>query len=381
MGALVADLDGALVGWLSALALGAAWVSLRGRVDRTPVAGAAAVPAGLARAVRSGPAPGATVPGGPAVGRDVSVVVCCYDMARYEQLLDCLDSVHRQSLAPESVVVVVDGCPQLARALRHRAGPEQLVVLDTNQGLSAARNAGAARVTTAWVAFLDDDATAAPDWLAKLTDCALEWGAVGAGGWSAPVFDGPAPRWLPPELLWTVGCSYRGMRTERAMQRNVFGGCAVLRTAVFRQVGGYDVTLGRRGGGVEGGEEADFSLRVAAAHPTAYFAHVPDAVIHHRVGTARLTRGYVLSRCFSDGRTKRLLAARVGRRALGSERAYVLTAVPRGVLRGLVAGRWESAAILTAGVGSAALGYLAGRVRSSRRRDDRLPAGGEAVRR
>jgi hypothetical protein len=212
------------------------------------------------------------------------------------------------------------------------------------------------------VAFLDDDAVAEPSWLHRMVEAAEDLSAAGACGWSLPAYDGPEPDWFPPEMLWTVGCSYRGLPTERSLARNVFGGCAVLRTDLFRRVGGYDVTLGRRGSGVEGGEEADFSLRVAQLDATTRFVLVPEAVIRHRVGTSRLSSSYVFGRCYSDGRTKSLLVRRLGAGALSTEKTYLTRTVPLGILRAVIHGRWRSAYVLTGGMLSAACGYFAGRM-------------------
>lgn len=292
---------------------------------------------------------------------DASAVVCTHQVSRYDQLLACLDSLSRQTHRLREVVVVVDGCEEVATRLRQRAGPETVVSLPTNRGLSGARNVGVSRVSTPWVAFLDDDAVAEPIWLEQLVHACREWGTVGAGGWSAPLYRaGTTPSWFPEELLWTVGCSYQGMPTHTGLVRNVFGGCALLRRDLFDLVGGFDETLGRMATGFGGGEEADFCLRVAAADPSAAFAHVPGSVIHHRVPAERCRVRYLLARCYSDGVSK----GRIGRGSsgtLGSERAFV-KAVPRGVLRHLRAGRPLAAVVLLVGVATATAGYLRCRV-------------------
>jgi GT2 family glycosyltransferase len=287
-------------------------------------------------------------------------------MARFEQLLACVDSIHQQSLRPREIVVVVDGCEQLAEALRKHDQQITVVTHETNRGVSAARNTGVGHVTTEWVAFLDDDATADPTWLERLVSCAETMGAVGASGWSEPAMDRPMPRWFPPELLWTVGCSYRGQPRRRTTGRNVFGGCAVLRTDLFREMGGYDVDIGRCGAGVEGCEEAEFGLRSAARDASARFAHVPDAVIHHRVGVARLTPWYVMSRCYADGRMKSAISRDTGVRGLGPERSFVTRTVPAGVIRAVATGHLACALVLLSGIGSAALGYVVEHVRPVR---------------
>jgi len=293
---------------------------------------------------------------------DVTAVVCTHQMLRYPQLLACLESLHAQTRPPQEIIVVVDGCPEVAEALTGRGGPETVVALPENVGLSAARNAGVQRVSTEWVAFLDDDAIAEETWLERLQAACREMGTVGAGGWSAPLFDGSEPSWLPPELLWTVGCSYRGMPSVRTLIRNVFGGCALLRRDLFDLVGGFDVDLGRRGTGTDGGEEAEFCLRVTAADPAARFAHVPDAVIRHRVGEERARPRYVLARCYSDGKSKGVIARSRGLRALGAESSFLLRVVPSGIVACLRTGRVSTAAALLAGVAAASLGYLQSRV-------------------
>lgn len=294
---------------------------------------------------------------------DVSVVIATHLVERYDQLLAALDSVHAQSLPPREVIVVVDGCAEVGRRLTERAGPEQVLVLPTNRGLSAVRNAGVARARGRWVAFLDDDAVAERDWLARLLAGCHEAGGAGAGGASRPDFaGGRSPRWFPEELYWTVGCSYRGLPERTTQVRNVFGGCALLRRDLFELTGGFDEQLGRHGGDAAGGEEADFCLRASAADPSVTFLHVPDAVILHRVPAERATPGYVWTRCHHDGRAKARIA-RAGR-ALASEQQFLLT-VPAAVLRHLRAGRPAAAVVLVLGVAAAAVGYLQGRLSRS----------------
>ncbi|HYP45996.1 MAG TPA: glycosyltransferase family 2 protein [Propionibacteriaceae bacterium] len=309
---------------------------------------------------------------------DIAVVVCTYQMARWSQLMACLESLQQQTLRPSQVVVVVDGCDDVARALHERGGPELVVALEENQGLSAARNAGAAKTVTRWIAFLDDDAVAEPRWLELLYQACLDLSAAGAGGWSQPDFDGEMPAWLPHELLWTVGCSHRGLPTSRTLVRNMFGGCALLDADVFRRVGGFDAEMGRVGNNASGGEEADYCRRVAALDSSARFAHVPDAVIRHRVGLERMSRAYLIRRCYQEGKAKARLAG-AGRQALAPERDFVTKVAPRGIQLSLKERQPQRAMMLVAGVHAAALAYVVvrgkdlavgrGRARANRRRE------------
>jgi len=91
----------------------------------------------------------------------VSVVITAYNQADY--LAQAVRSVFSQTLFPSECIVVDDGSTDQTRivvAALVEEYPSLQVVHQTNQGVSAARNAGAALVTGTWMQFLDGD-----DWL------------------------------------------------------------------------------------------------------------------------------------------------------------------------------------------------------------------------
>ena len=107
---------------------------------------------------------------------DVSVVVPTRN--RSALLALTLHSVFRQQDVDLEVIVVDDAsADDTAAVLRTIADPRlRLIRHETSQGVSAARNRGAAQARGEWIAFLDDDDLWAP---AKL---ALQLRAARASG-------------------------------------------------------------------------------------------------------------------------------------------------------------------------------------------------------
>ena len=68
------------------------------------------------------------------------------------------------------------------------------------------------------------------------------------------------------------------------------GGNAVIRRAVFEQVGLYSPRLGRSGKGLLSEEDAEFCRRLQAAGIRGVY--VPDLAIRHYIAPERLTRKY-----------------------------------------------------------------------------------------
>src|SRR5690242_12289718 len=99
---------------------------------------------------------------------DVSVVICAYSDARWAALLAAVASVRQQTASPRELILVIDHNPNLLARAR-QALPEVCVIENrAERGLSGARNTGLGLARADVVAFLDDDAVAAPDWLEQL---------------------------------------------------------------------------------------------------------------------------------------------------------------------------------------------------------------------
>src|SRR3954465_308419 len=73
---------------------------------------------------------------------DVSVVICCYTEARWDDLLAAIESVQRQSASPHEIAVVVDHNPDLYWRLRAALPDFTIVENREGRGLSGGRNTG-----------------------------------------------------------------------------------------------------------------------------------------------------------------------------------------------------------------------------------------------
>lgn len=170
----------------------------------------------------------------------VSVVIPTRN--RRELLLRALGSVLAQEEVDVAVVVVDEASADgTGAALAELAEPRVDVVRhDAARGVAAARNAGLERVTSEWVAFVDDDDVWAPEKLASQLDALAarpecEWSCTGA-----VVVD---------DSLAIVGAETvpsEARLLERLLSYNAVpgGGSSVLaRAEAVRVVGGFDPRL------------------------------------------------------------------------------------------------------------------------------------------
>jgi cellulose synthase/poly-beta-1,6-N-acetylglucosamine synthase-like glycosyltransferase len=298
----------------------------------------------------------------------ISVIICAYTEGRWAPLVAAVESVQDQTLPAHEIIVVIDHNRRLLARVRERF--PQIVAIENSaqQGLSGARNCGIIAASGAIIAFLDDDAAAAPDWLARLAAGYRDGLVLGVGGRIDPLWEETPPRWFPAEFNWVLGCNYIGLPTAPAAIRNLVGANMSFRREVFAAVGGFRPGMGRLGTIPLGCEETELCIRVHQRAPRAILQYEPAAAVRHLVTPNRTTTRYFFSRCWSEGRSKALVTQFTGTNdGLASERAYAFTVLPRGVLRGLrdavlrgdSAGLGRAGAII-AGLGVTAAGYLTG---------------------
>ncbi|MCA1676732.1 MAG: glycosyltransferase, partial [Actinobacteria bacterium] len=311
----------------------------------------------------------------PTTKLSVSVIICAYTEQRWDDLVKAVASVQQQTEPPEEIILVIDHCSALLRRAIRELDGVQVVPNRNQQGLSGARNTGWEAATGEVVAFLDDDAAAAADWIARLLAGYADPRVAGVGGRVRPNWREGRPTWFPTEFDWVVGCSYRGLPTTRGPVRNFIGANMSFRRELLLALGGFHTALGRIGTRPLGCEETELCIRMQRSHADCVLLYEPAAQVLHSVPGSRGTWSYFRSRCYAEGLSKAAVSRLAGGNgALSSERSYLVGTVTRGISRSLAQVlRGHPSGIIIAlamvvGVTTTVLGYAVRHANIPRRR-------------
>ncbi len=200
-----------------------------------------------------------------ATASHADVVICTYTLERWELLVRSVESVLAQRVVPRQIIIVVVHDDVFARCRQEwgagRADSPVEIVVVANQfagGLGSARNTGLLQARADIVAFLDDDAEAAPDWLERLLAVyTTHPGAVAVGGAPRPNYGAPRPSWVPPDFDWVFGCHYRSLPDQLAPVRHLIGANMSVRREEMLAVGGFHA---------DDHDDMDLSHRIAHEH-------------------------------------------------------------------------------------------------------------------
>ncbi|HWO43092.1 MAG TPA: glycosyltransferase [Candidatus Eisenbacteria bacterium] len=252
------------------------------------------------------------------IGPRISAVICTY--RRPDTLPGAIRSLQKQTLPATAYEVIVvdnnsnDATAEIVQSYQRKAGFDLHYVLETRQGLSHARNAGIRKARAEIVAFLDDDAVAAPDWLGSLLDVYRRVpDAWAVGGKVSPIWDGARPKWLRETMLRSLSLVDWGDE-ERPLKwpERVIGTNFSFRKQVFSEIGLFLVDLGRRGDLLLGNEDTEIQERIHELHKVVVYT--PRAVVRHHVPVDRMTKQYFYGRAYGTGRSEAILAARTSDR-------------------------------------------------------------------
>lgn len=308
--------------------------------------------------------------GGSSSAPTVSAVVCAHQLERVDWVVEAVRSLLAQTLPPAEVFVVADWATDGVMSALVGRLPEEVALLPNRwlRGLSHARNTGASASSGELVAFLDDDAVAAPDWLERLAGHFRDPWVAAAGGRAVPDWLGAKgrPWWLPEELDWVVGCTFKGFAEGQAPVRNVLGSNMCFRRRVLEEIGGFDPRVG----GPISGDDTEVCLRIQEADPRYRIIHDGEAVVHHKVPPERQTPGYLLRSSWDQGVGKAVIKRLHPHhaKALSSEGAYLrnLPGFIAGRSAAMVGGRLSGGGQILAAlasVGAVGYGYASTRLR------------------
>jgi GT2 family glycosyltransferase len=214
----------------------------------------------------------------------VSVIVVNWNGRQF--LDDCFKSLEKQTWPNVEFILVdngsTDGSRESLRDWAEQRPNAQSILLPDNTGFCRGNNIGFAQAKGQWIALLNSDAVAEPQWLAELMRYADEsrrigmlaskillqnpsgvidkvghliyWDGQNRGRGTMEADVGQYDR--PEEILWPDACA------------------AMYHRSVFEELGGFDETF------FAFGDDADLGCRARLLGWKAWY--VPTAVVHHR---------------------------------------------------------------------------------------------------
>jgi GT2 family glycosyltransferase len=249
----------------------------------------------------------------------LSVIICTYNRA--DCILDALHSLVRQTL-PRNLfeILLIDNnstdatatlCKNFASDMN---GFNYRYIVETNQGLSYARNRGIAEAAGGIIIFMDDDAVAELDYLEKMLAFFKQTpDAAACGGRIYPRFESRRPRWMSRFLLPLTSSIDLGGKVKMFSRRqSPVGANMAVKKEVFEKYGLFNPNLGRKGNSMDGAEEKDLFYRLKSAKEKIYY--VPGAIVHHYVPDCRLTFDFFRRQALGIGKSERIRSKSLSRK-------------------------------------------------------------------
>ena len=237
---------------------------------------------------------------------ETTVVIPSY--RRPDDLARAIDSVLAQrGVASSYEILVVDNDPDSSAAPVAAAKATQgdvpvRYVHETRPGISHARNTGVAEAAGRYLAFLDDDEEAEPDWLVRFLDTLQRFGADAAVGPVLPRF--PADAEAIDDYRRRVYTRDARVPTGTPLLRWNIGNSIFDKARCFVTPEPFLPRLGRTGG-----EDTVFLRQLTRRGGTMVWCG--EAVAWESVPADRLAADYLLRRAFRGAQTTTFVCAAV----------------------------------------------------------------------
>lgn len=234
----------------------------------------------------------------------VSAIICTHNRDRY--LGFAIDSLLAQDFSDFEIIVVDNGSSDRTREVVEARLKDQRLryIYKSEIGLSIARNTGAKIAYGEILAYLDDDAIAAPQWLKTIYTAYRENPRLAIAGGKVTLIwtDGiTAPNWLSDGLAGNLGAYDLGDSMVQIDRPGLTprGLNYSMRKSFLDQIGGFDPNLGRVGKNLLSNEELHMThLALQTGWEVAY---LPDACVAHHVAPERVKRKWFLDRGWWQG--------------------------------------------------------------------------------
>ena len=220
----------------------------------------------------------------------ISVVICTYNRDKF--IGEALNCLAKQTLTPDAFeIIIVDNNSTDNTASISKdfivVHPELNIcyVLESNKGLSFARNRGIAEAKAAVITYIDDDAEVTPRFLQSIINfMQADKTVAGIGGKVIPKYsESREPEWMSKYLNGLVGRIDYGDKPRRFDSTMKYpAGCNMTYTKdILKQAGGFNNQLTFR--------SDDKYIFYQVTKLSANIFYLPQALLYHNIDNDRLS--------------------------------------------------------------------------------------------
>lgn len=253
----------------------------------------------------------------------ITAAICTYNREKYLPMV--MDSILKQTISRSDfeIIVIDNNSPGNTKEIieEYKKNNEEYSIsyfLETNQGLSHARNRSIKESNCPLITFIDDDAFLDENYLAIIIDEFERNSELSAiGGKILLHYETVIPKWENKYLNSLLGFYSPG---EESFIYPIKGGNLdyprgsnmAFRNSIFDQIGNFNIELGRQGGNLVGGEEKDIFFRLyESSNPVVKY--VPNALIFHSVPVERTTKEFIIRQALGTGKSEKIRAENISR--------------------------------------------------------------------
>lgn len=240
----------------------------------------------------------------------LSVVICTYNRIRL--LPYCIESIKTQTELNQNKVEVIfidnnctDGTDKYLKQVVHDNSEITIsYYLETNQGLSHARNRGVKEAKGTHIAYIDDDAILSSNYFEKCLQFIQDNPDCDAFG--GPIFvhfEDTPPSWENEYINSMFGYFNPSNKPFTFNSTNYpRGSNMIFSKSLFEEVGLFNPDLGRIKKGLGASEEKDLFARIYKANKTVKFD--PGLIVDHIAPVERTKIEFIRNQATGTGRTE-----------------------------------------------------------------------------
>lgn len=228
----------------------------------------------------------------------LSVIICTYNREKY--IGNLLESIAKNDFnkADYEIVLVDNNCTDNTKAICDKFASTHPdinfnYVVETEQGLSAARNKGIREAKGELLVYVDDDALVDTWYLQTIVEyMSNHTNIMACGGPIIPLYETEEPEWMSSytKALLTGWMDYGDDIRLYPNGKYPGGGNSAYRAEVFQKVGSFNTELGRKGNNLMGAEEKDIFDKMVAQGMR--FIYLPKMILHHIIPQKKLEQDY-----------------------------------------------------------------------------------------